>query len=274
MKKILFIGGDSRQQYAASYVADNGHSVSFVQNSTEIERAVAENEYIVLPLPVSRDGIRINAPLSTEPLTLAAVLRAIKPGQSVLAGMPPADFAEKAMRKGVTLYDYYQNEAMAILNSISTAEGTIYELIGNMKTDINGSEMLVIGYGKAGSAIAQRLVALGAHVRVAARSEKARALAKSRNCKAVQLYSIPEGFCDYDAVINTVPAPVAGEDFIQKLPKHCIMLEIASAPYGIDTEAAECHGIRVIRAPSLPGRISPKSAGEAIGEAILGVINE
>lgn len=272
MKRFLFIGGDSRQQYAADYIIRNGHSVSLANDSPDFEQAVSDNEYIVLPLPATRDSLRVNSPLSVTPVTLARVLRAIKPGQTVFAGMPPEEFKEKVLRKGAKLYDYYKNEAMAILNSISTAEGVIYEIIGNMPTDINGSEILVTGYGKAGSAIAARLRALGAQVWVAARSERDRAAAISQGCKAVSLYELHHNKIQFQAIINTVPAQVIKKDFIETLSEQCIILEIASAPYGIDFQAAEKHGIRVIRALSLPGRISPKSAGEAIGAAILEAI--
>jgi dipicolinate synthase subunit A len=40
---------------------------------------------------------------------------------------------------------------------------------------------------------------------------------------------------------------------------------------GKNFDAAEKHGIRVIKAPSLPGRISPKSAGEAIARILLNI---
>lgn len=272
MKKFLFIGGDKRQQYAAQYIMNSGCSVSFADECPELEALVAQAEYIVLPLPVSRDGVRVNSPLSVAPVTLRRIIRAVEEGQTVFAGMPDEDFVKSLTSKGISLYDYYKNDALAILNSVSTAEGVIFEAIGNTSINIHGSKTAVIGYGKAGSAIARRFVALGSEVSVAARSESALAAAKSDACKAIPLYKIAEFAKDLDIVINTVPAPVLEEDFIKKLPKTCLIIEVASAPYGVDFEAAEKHGIRVIRAPSLPGRIAPKSAGEAIAQTILGAV--
>ena len=272
MKNFLFIGGDKRRQYAAQYIANEGHTVTFADDCPEFEAIVEKADYIVLPLPTSRDSVRVNSPLSLAPVTLSRVVRAVQQGQTVFAGMPDSDFAEALKSKGVTLYDYYKNEALAILNSISTAEGVIFEITGNTDRDIHGSKIAVIGYGKAGSAIARRLVALGAEVTVAARSESARAQAVSDNCKAVSLYNICKKAEKFDIVINTVPSRVLEEDFIKNLKKTCLVLEVASEPYGVDFEAAEKHGVRVLRLPSLPGRISPQSAGEAIAKTILGAV--
>ena len=188
--------------------------------------------------------------------------------------MPDTDFTKTLRCKGVTLYDYYENESLTVLNSISTAEGVIFEIAGNTDKDIHGSKIAVIGYGKAGSAIARRLVALGAEVSVAARRESSRAQAFSESCKALELYEMSKNAKDFDIVINTVPARVLEEDFIKNLNKSCLVIEVASAPYGVDFEAAEKHGIRVLRVPGLPGRISPQSAGEAIAKTILGAVEK
>ncbi len=272
MKNFLFIGGDKRRHYAAQYIMSKGYTVTFADDCPEFESLVAKADYIVLPLPVSRDSVRVNSPLSLAPVTLSRVVRAAQAGQTVFAGMPDGDFVNALRSKGVMLYDYYENEALTILNSISTAEGVIFEITGNTDKNIHGSQIAVIGYGKAGSAIARRLAALGAEVTVAARKESARAQAVSDKCKALSLYGLREKAEDFDIVINTVPTRVLEENCIKNLQKNCLVIEVASAPCGVDFEAAEKYGIRVLRVPGLPGRISPQSAGEAIAETILGAV--
>ncbi len=273
MKKFLFIGGDKRQQYAAQYLMQQGHSVITAEDCPEFDKMVGEADYIVLPLPVSRDGVRVNSPLSVAPLTLKKVIRALDESKTVFAGMPDKETTVELECKDIKLYDYYKNEALTILNSISTAEGVIHEAIGSMNINLHGSKAAVFGYGKASSALARRLVALGAQVWAFARSERDRAYAESDRCKAVKLDRAAEENIGFDLVVNTVPAPVIDEKFIKTLPKSCLIIEIASAPYGVDFAAAEANGIRVIRSPSLPGRYSPKSAGEAIARTILNTIS-
>ena len=274
MKSFLFIGGDKRRSYAAQYIQASGYTVTVAEDCADFEKMVSAADYVVLPLPVSRDGVNVNSPLSMAPVSLKRVIRAVEPGKRVFAGMPDSDFAEKLMCKGAKLYDYYENEALTILNSVSTAEGVIHEVIGSTQINIQGCKTALFGYGKAASAIARRMVALGARVWVFARSERDRAAAEADGCKAVCLNSAAEYADGFDVVINTVPASVVTAEFINKLPQSCFIIEIASAPYGVDFAAAESRGIRTVKAPSLPGRYAPKSAGEAIAKTILNAVKE
>lgn len=271
MKKYLFVSGDARQQFAAEYINKCGNETAFANTYTQLRALVKCADAIVLPLPVSRDRVHINSVSENGIITLEELLFLLEKGMTVYAGMPPFEFSQRAMSKGVRLYDYYKNEALAVMNSISTAEGVIYELIEAGNINIFGSKIAVFGYGKAASAISRRLIALGAQVTVFARSDKALTEAESDFCKAISLYSSESYTSDFDFVINTIPARVIEEDFLKNLPEHCFVLEIASAPYGIDFDAAQKLGVNVKIAPSLPGRISPKSAGEAIARTILKV---
>lgn len=54
----------------------------------------------------------------------------------------------------------------------------------------------------------------------------------------------------------------------------CKIIELASAPYGVDFEAARKNGIDVIRASGLPGKYTPKTAGEIIGKRIEELLRE
>ncbi len=269
MKKYLFVSGDARQRFAAEYIGKCGNEVAFATTYTQLKTFIRWADVIVLPLPMSRDRVHINSTPENGLITLEELLFLLGEGMTVYAGMPPLDFLQRAESKGIKLYDYYRDEALAIYNSVSTSEGVIYELIGGGNINIHGSKIAVFGYGKAASAVSRRLVALGAQVTVAARSQKALAQAESDCCKAVELYGIERFAGGFDFVVNTVPSVIIRESFIEKLPKHCFMLEIASSPYGIDFDAAKKHGINVKIAPSLPGRISPRSAGEAIAQTIL-----
>ena len=215
--------------------------------------------------------MHVNSTPENGLITIEELLFLLCEGMTVTGGMISEEITHAIKRKGVTLYDYYKSEELAVLNSVSTAEGVIYELIGNSKINLQGSKTLVTGYGKAASAVCRLLCSFGSEVVVAARSDIAIATAKTHNCKAVPLYDIHNQKCDFNFVVNTVPAPVIDEKLISKLKKDCFMLEIASAPYGIDFDAAKKYGIRAVKAPSLPGRISPKSAGEVIAQTILNI---
>ena len=55
---------------------------------------------------------------------------------------------------------------------------------------------------------------------------------------------------------------------LSRLTKGKIIIELASAPGGVDRECAAHYGIKVIHAPSLPGKYAPKTAAEIIARAI------
>ena len=271
MKNYLFVGGDERQKFAAEYIKKQVNTVSFAYTFEELKKEIPQADIIVLPLPVTRDGKHINSDPKNGLISIEELIFLLKEGMTIMAGMINNDTAQRIASKGVALYDYYKSEVLTILNSVSTAEGVIYELIGNSKINLQGSKSLVTGYGKASSAICKLLYSLGSEVVVSARSERDRIVAAAHNCKAIPLYDINENSDDLDFVINTVPALVIDEKVICRLKKDCFILDIASAPYGTDFEAAEKYGITAKKAPSLPGRISPRSAGKAIAKTILGI---
>ncbi|MBQ9551932.1 MAG: hypothetical protein IJU96_04130 [Clostridia bacterium] len=269
MEKFLFMGGDRRQLYAAKSLLLAGHSVCFASDSAAWKRQVRDCERLVLPLPMSRDGETVYAPQRSVPVGLAELADLLQKGQLVFAGMPEPMWRESVRSKGIELYDYYENEALLFANAAATAEGVLFEIIGATDTTVCGSSFLITGYGRTASALAPRLRALGGKVTVAARAEKDRICAESNGCKAVSLDKIEEELPHCDVLINTVPSRIIEEKHLLRLKRDALVLEIASAPYGADEETVKQCGLRYLNAPGLPGRLSPRSAGEAISRAIL-----
>ncbi len=169
----------------------------------------------------------------------------------------PYQIAPPSWRQGVP---YYKDEIYVIENAALTAEGALELLMRRSNRALAGMEVLVVGLGRIGGFLTGMLSSLGAHVTVAARSETARAAARARGCRAVDLEHIPPRF---DAVVNTVPAPVLDGDYGGAL---CI--DLASAPGGWATDAP------VLKAPGLPGLYAPKAAADVMAEAIYRVMEE
>ena len=74
-------------------------------------------------------------------------------------------------------------------------------------------------------------------------------------------------------IFNTVPAKVLDRETLSAMPCDTLVIELASAPGGLDPEGAKeaalrC-GLQIIRAPGLPGRYAPQDAGRAVAECIL-----
>ena len=69
-------------------------------------------------------------------------------------------------------------------------------------------------------------------------------------------------------IFNTAPYWLLDESVLRTFPAGSLIVELASAPGGVDPEAAKKYGIRVIPAPGLPGKYAPITAGRFVGDAI------
>ena len=77
----------------------------------------------------------------------------------------------------------------------------------------------------------------------------------------------------YDVIFNTVPAWVIDESVVKELSPSTLIIDLASAPGGIDRDLAQKCGIKVIWALSLPGKTSPVTAGKIIAQTVSDILN-
>ena len=77
-----------------------------------------------------------------------------------------------------------------------------------------------------------------------------------------------------DMVLNTIPARVLGTEALAALPKGAWLLELASAPYGFDRDAAASMGLNVEVLPALPARYAPRSAARALKPVSMELLRE
>ena len=132
----------------------------------------------------------------------------------------------------------------------------------------------MLGYGRVGRAVARRLALLGGRVTVAARSPEQRANARCSGCRAAALTALPALLPRFDAVINTIPAPVLPRTLLQRLPAGALIIDLASLPGGTDFAAAEELGLHAEHALALPGRCAPQTAGALIAQTVLAILEE
>lgn len=275
------LGGDMRQVYLARSIAADGFPVL----TSGLEKAQGERppepvglgqlcsqaDVILLPLPATRDGENLNAPFASQAVKLDEGFAARFSGKQVLGGMTAklASSAEGWSR--VALRDYYQREELLVGNAVLTAEGAIGAAVAGHPGSINGSRCLVTGFGRIGKALCLALKGLGAQVDCAARKAWDFTSIQALGCGPVQYGEIGGG---YDLIFNTVPHVVLEAGALSRQSPGCLLLELASPPGGIDLEAAGRLGLRVRQEPSLPGRMSPKSAGELIKETVYNMLEE
>ena len=134
---------------------------------------------------------------------------------------------------------------------------------------VRGASFAVIGYGRCGSELARLLKAMGGNVCAVARSGKDRAKMRNDGVTPLDFRSLTEAVNSADISFNTVPFNVIDCEMLSELTRGKVIIELASAPGGVDRECAARYGIRVVHAPSLPGKYAPRTAAEIIARAII-----
>ena len=272
MKKkpdFMIIGGDCRFSYIKTILENQGYSAKRIYPGEYRADDFNNIDIFILPVPVSRDNININTPLAGENFYFGDFLRLVPENCIVAGGLFKAEQIQKLKDKNVTVYDYYKNDSLARKNAVPTAEGVIGILINALPVTIDGLRCAVTGYGKCASVLAQKLKALGADVTAVARSDKNLSDAEKDGMNICRLSDFPNICHEFSAIVNTVPSRIIDSNILSKIKKDCVIIEIASAPFGIDFDCAAEKGINTIKAGSLPGRISPKTAGEIISDTVL-----
>ena len=175
---------------------------------------------------------------------------------------------------GLTLLDYYDREELQIANAVPTAEGAIQLAMEATDRTIHESSCLVIGYGRIGRLLAGRLRALGARTAVSARRYSDLAWIRAENFQCLRTDALAGALGQFDLILNTVPALILDAGLLGETKETCVILDLASAPGGVDLAAAQRLGRRAIAAPGLPGRTAPRTAAAAIRDSIYHILEE
>lgn len=283
IETFAVIGGDLRSAYLAGALAADGCRVissgfdgtelpACVTACTNPTQAIALADCIILPLPVSTDGINVNAPFSRVPIPLESVIQAVRDDQLLLGGQIGDSLRRDLALRGLTAGDYFSREELAVLNAVPTAEGAIQLAMEELPITLAGSRCLVTGYGRCARVLARLLVALDAHVTVAARRCSDRAWAEAQGCTAIDLSKMTAR--RYDVIFNTVPHKIFTREVLESLDSGTLLIDLASRPGGVDFSAASQLRLKTIWALSLPGRVAPKTAGGIIKQTVLNMIKE
>lgn len=275
--KFALIGGDGRFVRLCRLLRADGYEVRPFALEKELPdcvesagKALEGADCLVLPLPCVRSGA-LNAPLSALGHGIGDILRKCAPGTAVCAGMA-GEIRSECEALGLPLYDYFAREDFALENALLTAEGAIELMLRESERALSGSRVLLCGFGRIGKMLAPRLLAMGTRVTVAARSAEALILARSMGCDTLELGRDSLGG-RFNFAVNTIPAAIFGPAELERL-RPARLLELASAPYGFDADAAERLGMSLTRAPGLPGKCAPESAAEIIRDSIYRIMEE
>ena len=282
--RLSVIGGDTRQIYAADRLQKTGFAITLtgfeyydavVRPAADVSAEEALRAPVwLLPLPFSRNGETVNAPYAKNAIPFRLLSEGAGPGKTIFLGNADAKQTAALQSTGAAVIDYFRDESLTLYNAMLTAEGLMGMIIDRLPCAVFDSEAAVVGFGRVGFYLARLLHAAGASVTVFARDPAARTKARTLGLNARDVAALETETFRFDYLVNTVPAKLLKREALRRLNTGCRLFEAASAPYGVDSEAAQDMGFTLYKAFSLPGKTSPKSAGSVIAETVRKLLTE
>ncbi|MCT2343974.1 dipicolinic acid synthetase subunit A [Niallia taxi] len=285
--KIAIIGGDARQLEIVRKLTEQHAQLSLV-GFEQLDHAFAgatkekiDNvdfsmiDAIILPVKGTDLNGQVDTIFSNEKVFLTEEMLEKTPSHCTIYSGITNDYLNGIIKRTNTvLVQLFNRDDVAILNSIPTVEGTIMMAIQHTDTTIHGSNILVLGLGRVGMSVARTFHALGGKVKVAASESEHLARILEMGLTPVPLNELESAVCDIDICINTIPHLVVTSPVIEKMPLHTLIIDLASKPGGTDFQYAEKRGVKALLAPSLPGIVAPKTAGNILAEVLSQLLQE
>ncbi len=280
--KLSVIGGDARQTAAAKKLSERGFDCALfavcdgdggIPVSATLAECLENTKAVILGVPFSNDGYRINCKSPDCAISLRSLYEKLAPRSLILGGRVTPEAQSGAALYGVRFIDYLDREEVNIHNAVPTAEGALAIAMNELPVTICGSKTAVLGYGRIGRVLAERLRSLGAEVTVAVRKKRDAAWCALSGFKTVS-YGELACLAGSQVIFNTVPTLVLGRAELSAIGKDTLIIDLASKPGGVDMDAARELSCRVIWALSLPGKVAPQTAGEIIADSVASILAE
>lgn len=277
-KNIWVVGGDRRQLVLADLLEEDGHTVHRVGLTGErmepLGPGLALAHCVILPLPVTGQDGMVHTPLSKERLPLSQVLDPMRPGQVLCGGLVSPEVRQAGEERGLQVFDYYAREECMVANAVPTAEGAVQAAMEHLPFTLHSARVLVLGFGRVGKLTAHRMRALGARVTVAAKGYEDLAWAAAYNYESIRLEELTCELGGFQLIVNTIPAQVLDVRRLAWVDPQVFILDLASAPGGVDRIRGEELGLRILQAPGLPGQTAPVTAAAAIRDSVYHILWE
>lgn len=283
--KYTVIGGDLRNVKLAEAITSDGNQVNLfgfrdagfetiLKEIDDLDGAIDDSQIVIGPLPCTNDNETLNTPFHKEKILINEVFKKMKKSQLFIAGRISDKIAQLAKAYNVYTIDILEREEMAVLNSIPTAEGAIQIAMEELPITLNGSKILILGYGRLGKVLARMLSGIGADVYVEARKYSDIAWLKVYGINPIYINELDKYLSNMDVIFNTIPTRILNSNMLKIIEKNCLVIDLASKPGGVDFERAKMLGIKVIWALSLPGKVAPVTAANYMKHTIYNIIEE
>ena len=269
--KVALLGGDRRMRYAADSFAETGAEAAVFACPPEsgaepgytraatLTDALGGADVVVLPIPTSRDGVTLNAPLTPDKLPLDDIVRAVPERATVYGGKLGKDFTDKLKERGIKYYDYAEDRYYAAINAAYTAEAAFAIAVESTDKALKDCSCAIFGMGRIGKVLSGMLRGAGARVTVFTRNPRDADFIEYMGMDCRFYDGCEKVLPECDLLINTVPDGSI-TIYFDKVPSRSPIIDLA----GVNSDLPN-----VTKALSLPSKYSPESAGRLICRAIL-----
>lgn len=284
---ITIIGGDYRHYLLYKNFVNRGFSVSGVSlqttshtdyhgESVHAESLCAVNTLLpsdvwITGIPFTKDQVHLYSENSNCLITMEYFFHNLSkhPPKLLIGGCFPKEVVEFSREYQIPCHDLLKCNAIAIENAIPTAEGAIYYAMEASQCVLHKSQCLVLGYGKCGKVLAEKLKALDAKVTVCARREEDLSAAEACGMETISYDELNATLGSFMFIFNTVPARILDKKRLSYIDKDAVIIDIASMPGGVDFETAESLGITTRHCLGIPGKLAPKTAADILAKQII-----
>lgn len=281
---VAVLGGDAREFIVVRSLVERGADVLLVgyENAqfpqcrhVSLKEAISNSRFILAPMGNTDQTGRIKAVPDRSVIMLdREVFSCILPETVLMIGFAQPVVRQAALEFGIEVVELAEDDEVAILNSIPTAEGAIFLAMEKLPITIHGSRAVVLGFGRCAQTLARTLQALRAQTTVVARNSGQRARAYEMGLASFGFDQINGVTANADLIFNTVPAMILSDDVLAGLRQDTVIIDLASSPGGTDFKAAERLGIQAVLALGIPGKVAPKTAGEIMAKGVLKIISQ
>lgn len=285
MKTFALIGGDLRSVKLANLLQKDGNEVitygleraeeikdnSKIYMENSLNKAIEKSDFIIAPLPFSKNGEDVMCTFSDKKIKILDLYK--KYDRKIIFGGNISDDVFMNLNNNYkVVYDLMKSEKLTILNTVSTAEGAIDSIIQNTETIIQGSNILILGFGRVAKTLAYKLKALDAVITCAARKESDLAWIKTFGYNTLNINYLDGNLKNFDVIVNTVPHRIVEEDQLRQMKEDVLLVDLASKPGGFDFEGADRQKIKYVWALALPGKVAPLTSARIIKDCIYEII--
>lgn len=231
---VLYIPRSDAIRHAARHLADIGIPMT--------EKCAPDVTHMLLPVPSFPQGD-----------TYLAHYLAELPDDVIISG----GNLHSPLLEHMRTVDFLQDATYLADNAAITADCAA-QMLHALLSGLPGRRILILGWGRIGKCLGQKLRHAGADITIAVRKPADLAIIRALGCHSLGIADVPEETRWFDAIVNTVPVPILIDPDTKP---DCVLLELASRPGII--------GPGVVNGRGLPGKMAPEASGKLIADTFV-----